>query len=56
MKRLAYRRAHHMDLVEAGKLLIETYQETGYFRDTARRWQGSERGESGGLGVCCERS
>jgi transposase len=30
-----------MDAVEARKLLIEIYQETGSFGETARRWQTS---------------
>ena len=39
MPRLAYRRVYRMDTVEAGKLLIESYEETGNLSETARRWE-----------------
>jgi len=39
--RLAYRRVYRMDRVEARKLLIESYEETGNLSETARRWQTS---------------
>jgi len=38
MPKLAYRRVWLMDEVEARKLLIETYQETGSLSETARQW------------------
>jgi len=56
MPRLAYRRVYRTGCIEARKLLIETYQETGSLSDTARRWQGSQRGECAGSRVCCEKS
>jgi len=56
MPRLACRRVYRTDRIEARKPLIETYQETGNFSDTARRWQRSQRGESAGFRVCCEKS
>ncbi len=56
MPRLAYSRVYRTHRIGARKLLIETYQETGNFSDTTRRWQGSQRGESAGSRVCCEKS
>jgi transposase len=41
MPRLAYGRVYTVDRVEARKLLIETYEETGNLSETARRWQTS---------------
>jgi len=41
MPRLAYGRVYTMNAVEARKLLIETYQETESFSETARRWDTS---------------
>jgi hypothetical protein len=41
ISRLAYRGLYTVNPVEARKLLIETYEETGSLSDTARRWETS---------------
>lgn len=41
MPRLVYRGVCRTDRAQAGKLLIETYEGTGSFSETARRWKTS---------------